>query len=252
MAAPLFPVQVISIYEVGGQQVALPKRMAHATPDMKLAIFRLGEILAGKGGRLVLSDLFRSYDMQLQAHMDHVSKKKKAFSPPPGGSMHEAGRALDLDLDALGMPLRDAWPLAKSCGLVPIIKEPDSKASEAWHFECRGSHQRVYDYYADKLGDNFKEPYAAMTASAIASIGEKVDKFGDNGLGAQIQSALIRLGHKIGNMDGSIGPKSRAALQALGLDGFSEEEQFAQLQMQLEEAFPDEYFDRVPTSPLDL
>jgi len=37
----------------------------------------------------MLSDLLRSYDMQLQAHLDYTSGKKSAFSPAPGGSMHE-------------------------------------------------------------------------------------------------------------------------------------------------------------------
>jgi hypothetical protein len=41
--------------------------------------------------------------MQLQSHLDWKTGKKSAFSPPPGGSLHEAGRALDLDLDSLGM-----------------------------------------------------------------------------------------------------------------------------------------------------
>src|SRR5215203_3414248 len=98
---PLVTIDVESIYKSHGQRVSLPPRMAHCTPDMKAAIQKVGEELEARGGKLFLSDLFRSYDMQLQSHLDFVNGRKSAFSPHPGGSMHEAGRALDLDLEAL-------------------------------------------------------------------------------------------------------------------------------------------------------
>lgn len=248
MTTPLLPIQVPSIYLVGGQRTLLPKRMAHATPDMKMALFELGKLVAEKGGAFVLSDLYRSYDMQLQAHMDYVSKKKTAFSPAPGGSLHEAGRAFDVDLKALKMPLADFWVLAKQCGVVPIIPEPKAGASESWHFECRGSHQIVYDYYAAGKGNNFDKPYSAMAASAINSTGVKVDRFGDKAVGASIQSALIRLGKFVGNMDGSVGPKTNMALAELQLGGLPAEEQLARSDFLLQAAFPVEYFDKVPFS----
>lgn len=246
MNTPILPVQVPSIYLVGGQRTLLPKRMAHATPDMKMALHRLGGLVAQQGGAFVLSDLYRSYDMQLQAHVDYVSKKKTAFSPAPGGSLHEAGRAFDVDLKALDMPLADFWDLAIPCGVVPIISQPDPGMDESWHFECRGSHQLVYDYYAARHGDNFKTAYAAMAASAINATGVKVDKFGANAIGAGIQSALIRLGKVIGNIDGTVGPKTREALADLQLDGLPMEQQVARLEFSLQAAFPGEYFDKVP------
>lgn len=251
MTAPLRPVHIMSIYKVGGVPVPLPTRMAHATPDMKAALAHIGEQVAQAGGRFVLSDLYRSYDMQLQAHLDYKSKKKQAFSPAPGGSMHEAGRAFDVDLDALRMPLGAFWALCRPLGVVPIIPQPEKGASESWHFECRGSHQRVYDYYKEKLGKNFHSPAAAMAASAIVSTGVRVDAFGDDGTGAQIQSALIRLGKIIGNLDGDVGPKTRAALEEVGVGGLAPREQLRLLHEHLQEKHPAEYFDAVPAAMLD-
>jgi D-alanyl-D-alanine carboxypeptidase. len=116
MRTPLIDIEIPSSYFAGGIRALLPTRMARCTPDTRTAILKLREGVRTKGGALFLSELYRSYDMQLQSHHDWKAKKKKAFSPPPGGSMHEAGRALDLDLKALKMPLSEFWAIAASQG----------------------------------------------------------------------------------------------------------------------------------------
>jgi hypothetical protein len=249
MATPLIKISIPSIYEIGGERVPLPARMAKCTPDTKAAILATAEAVKARGGRLYLSDLFRSYDMQLGSHMDYVSKKKTAYSPPPGGSLHEAGRALDLDLDALKMPLKDFWKIAAANGLQPIIDKPDSSMSESWHFSCRGSHALVYDYYKKGKGTNFDKPYKAMAASAIVSVGVKVDKFEDGQVEAYVQSALIRLGSEIGNIDGQFGPKTDAALKQRGMQGLSKDAIGGAVDKLLQKQFPGEYFDKSTTSP---
>jgi D-alanyl-D-alanine carboxypeptidase len=108
MFAPVEDIKIKSIYPSGD----LPKNMARCTPDMLNALQGAAADVKTAGGELILSDLYRSYDMQLQAHLDYVTGKKKAFSPPPGGSMHEAGRAFDLDLSSLKMKLSDFWKIA--------------------------------------------------------------------------------------------------------------------------------------------
>jgi hypothetical protein len=218
MKSPLAPISIISVYKNNlGDMLPLPVRMAQCTPDTFIAIMNIATDLAKKGGKLILSDLFRSYDMQAQSHQDFVSGKKKAFSPPPGGSFHEAGRAFDLDLGAMKISLADFWPLAAKYNVTPIIKQPKSNVSEAWHFDCHGSHQIVYDYYESEKGKNFK-PYTAAAASAILSIGVHVDAFGNNQQQAAIQSCLIRLGKEIGDIDGQIGHKTQGALEELGIN----------------------------------
>jgi hypothetical protein len=241
MTAPLSEITITSIYKNrDGQRVPLPKRMAQCTPDMEAAIRAVSADLEQRGGRLFLSDLFRSFDMQLQSHMDFVNGKKTAFSPPPGGSLHEAGRALDLDVDNLGMKLSEFWDLARPHGLLPIIDKPIAGVSESWHFDCRGSHQIVYDYYKAGKGTNFK-PYAATAASAILAIGVQVEKFGSNQAAAAIQSALIRLGQTIGDIDGSIGKKSRAGLDAVGVPFGDLQTMLTMLEGLLRQEFPQEY-----------
>jgi len=247
MFTPLVAITIDSIYN--GKP--LPVRMAHCTPDMYAAAFATKATLKTKSCDLVLSDLFRSYDMQFQANLDYVTGKKKAYSPPPGASMHEAGRAFDLDLDQIKkIKLKDFWTLAAANGLSPIIDKPDTGLSEAWHFDCRGSHQIVYDYYKAKKGDNFKTPYAAMAASAIVSIGQKVDLLGSDPRPAYIQSGLIRLGKTIGDLDGSLGPKSRKALGELGIDPAKSLDEIADaIDRKLQTKFPNEFF--IPGTHID-
>jgi hypothetical protein len=236
----------MSVYEVQGARVLLPERMAKCTSDMKRAMYGIRGEVQTKGGAFALSDLFRSYDMQLQAHLDFTSGKKKAFSPPPGNSMHEAGRAFDVDLRSLKISLEEFWAIAAKWGVVPIIAEPNPSASEAWHFECRGSHQVVYDYYRAGQGTNFARAAEAMAASAILSAGLPHDRFKGKENEAYLQSALIRLGKAIGNIDGAIGGRTRAALEELQIADGTPAEQALAIDIQLQKRFPDEFFDRTP------
>lgn len=180
--------------------------------------------------------------MQLQAHNENA--QIGVFSPLPGGSLHEAGRAFDLDLEALLkdeiITLEDFWEIARHRGLVPIIASPDPGKSEAWHFECRGSHAKVRQYYLDGKGGSILKPYQAMAASAILAIGEKVDRF-QNQKAAAIQSALIRLGHELGALDGSIGNKTKNALAEANVPFTDEDTMSAKLGEQLRQKFPEEF-----------
>jgi hypothetical protein len=249
MYTPLVDITVPSIYPAKSPG-PLPKRLARCTPDMKTAILGLIQEVDKLGGKFVLSDLFRSYDQQLQANADYVSGKKKAYSPPPGSSFHEAGRAFDISLQSLGNlgathdPLTVFHPLAAKFKVTPIIASPDSRLSEAWHFELKGSHQIVYDYYKANKGTNVSKPAAAAAASAIVSAGLKVDFLGDDPLPAYIQSGLIRLGYDVGNMDGQIGPKTLEAIQKINIQEKDINRIALAIEHLLMKKFPDEYFIR--------
>jgi hypothetical protein len=169
LTTPLLPITVASIYNNG----PLPPRMAKCTPDTAAALRGVVADLRSLGFDLRLSDLFRSYDMQTKAHEDYVQGRKKAFSPPPGGSMHEAGRAMDVDLGS--------------------IDAPNASCSEAWHFDCRGSHDLVYQYVKSGKAGHSMAPYTQMAQSAILAIGIQVDQVPDQDIAYQ-QAALIRLG----------------------------------------------------------
>ena len=240
MSAPIIAVSVLSSYKNNAGQFAnLPSRMGRSTPDMQKALIRIGGDLRAAGGAFRLSDLYRSYEMQLQAHMDYKSGKKSAYSPPPGGSMHESGRAFDVDVGALGVSLARFWEIAAKHGVVPIIDQPSTSIKECWHFECRGSHELVRQYYKAGKGKNMK-PSEAIAASAIVGTAVEVSRFKDQ-TGVAIQSALIRLGQEIGDMDGALGPKSNAAITALGITPGEAAAVLAALEAKLAKAFPDEW-----------
>jgi hypothetical protein len=243
MTTPLFKINIPSIYFDSNQQRKnLPERMAQCTPDTRRAVLSLRMVLDGRGVKLFLSDMFRSHDMQLQAHIENA--KKGIHSPLPGGSLHEAGRAFDLDLTALLadniLTLADFWEIAREHGVVPIIAEPKPNKKESWHFECRGSHSLVRQYYSDGKGGTEMKPYQAMAASAILAIGVQVDRF-QNQTAAAIQSALIRLGHELGALDGSIGQKTKNALAAAGVAESDQQTMLNSLEEQLKQKFPDEF-----------
>ena len=214
LLTPLVSVKVASIY----QSAPLPERMARATPDMAAALDHVVRDLRALGHDLRLSDMFRSYEMQWQAHQDYATRKKKAYSPPPGGSMHEGGRAMDIDLSSMGVPLSRFWEIAKAHGFLPIIDTPESSRSEAWHFDCRGSHAAVYEYVRSGKAGAVMPPYTQMASSAIASIGIRLDAMHDQDV-AFLQSSLIRLGLDPGRIDGVMGERTRGALQDAGAAG---------------------------------
>ena len=198
MTTPLVHIDILSPYlDKNKERIQLPERMAKCTPDTQKAILAIRARLEAMGGKLILSDMFRSFDMQFQSNKDFESGKKKAFSPPPGGSLHESGRAIDLQLVDLKINLADFWVIAREFNLLPIIKTPDDSASEAWHFDHAGSHSLVQAYALHHSSTN---SYGEMAASAILSEGIKVLKFADRQIEANIQYSLVRLGYDLGSL----------------------------------------------------
>jgi hypothetical protein len=213
LITPLVPIVVPSIYN----NQSLPSRMAKCAPDTAASIQAILEDLRHLGNDLRLSDLFRSYDMQRQAYLDFKEGRKKAYSPPPGGSMHEAGRAMDIDLSSIGVPLSQFWEIAKAHGFSPIIDSPNPSRSEAWHFDCPGSHDTVYQYVSQGKAGSSIAPYAQMAHSAILAIGVQVDGLPDQAVGF-LQASLIRLGFDPGRVDGVMGPRTLAAMRDAAVD----------------------------------
>lgn len=229
MPGRLVSIDVPSIYKVAGQWLALPRPLAWCTPDTRRALAAIRKEVERRGGRLLLSDLFH----------DRAAGpgRQPSLGACTGDGMHEAGRAFDVDLGALRMPLAEFWALARGFGVVPIHRTPDPALSEAWHFECRGSHQRVYEQHASRPAGPFRTPYLAMAA------GLPHDLFVHNADEARLQSGLIRLGYDIGGIDGLIGFRSMRALRALALDGLSLEAQLSGVEWWLRGMYPSEYGD---------
>ena len=127
---------VDSIYKSNtGHRLILPKRLALLDDDAADALHSLVGHMYNIGATLYLSDAYRTREEQAKARDDYVTGRKKAYSPPAGESIHEAGRAIDIDIESLGIPLSRFWEVAALYGWRPIITEPKPEASEAWHFE---------------------------------------------------------------------------------------------------------------------
>jgi len=206
----LVPIHIESIYKVKGNTVPLPRRMALCTPDFRRAIQNIENDVRVAGAKLRLSDLFRSYDMQYKAHMDYKTGRKRSYSPPPGSSFHEAGRAMDVDLGALrplgGNFLEVFWGIASRYGVLPIISEPNSHKSEAWHFECRGEFQNVRRL----------EGYKMAVRAAILDVGIDIREVKDDEA-AWVQGQVLAYGIDIGTIDGIVGRKTKAAITQIKL-----------------------------------
>jgi D-alanyl-D-alanine dipeptidase len=185
----LAKVSILSIY--GNHDVLLPERMAYLVPGAVTALLALKDDVAISGGGLYLSDGFRSEEMQAQAHFDYLTgtkqitkrnefvtkypylsaytanndgRGKTAFSPPPGGSWHEAGRAIDIEVDTKWMKISlDKFrALATARGWNRI-------SSESWHFEFRGEFQDIYTQACTDLGDH-DAAYKKAARAAVDSI----------------------------------------------------------------------------------
>lgn len=135
---------------------------------------------------------------------------KADFVAKPGKSMHNGGRAIDVNIETLkkhfGAQYLDAfWPIAAKYGFTPVIAKPTEGVSESWHFDHWGPWARV----KDSLG------YEQAALCAAVVVGEA----GDWQSGARVtQALLLRAGYAIGEPDGILGRRSYAALDlALGV-----------------------------------
>jgi hypothetical protein len=182
----LVQVEILSCYfSKDGKRLFLPSRMAWATPRMRDALYALRDEIRAKGGEFILSDLYRDTEMQAAAHRRYMAARAEweakgrpgappKYSPPAGFSFHEAGEAFDVDLRAL-VPIAGGkwknvldvfWPIARSHGFRPIIKEPDEGRNEAWHFDLWDA-ERERIYRENSVGGN---GYRAAAAAALKSI----------------------------------------------------------------------------------
>jgi len=147
----LISVVIPSIYMVRGKRIDLPPPLNKLVVGAAETLNLMEQDVLAAGGNLYLSDAFRTHDMQLQAHLDYVNKKKKSYSPLPGSSFHEAGRAIDIDVGNLGISLAEFWEIAGRYGWSPIIEGPNPRASECWHFDYREFWDIIVKYAGYKI-----------------------------------------------------------------------------------------------------
>ena len=176
----------------------LPKYMAQACDEI---ISPLNELIK-QVPTLEITDMFRTFEMQRQTHVDYLNGKRKEFSPNGFGSMHEAGRALFF------APIKnDFKEIAESLGFT----------YEKNYLEFRGNFQKIFDYYSQESTEAYWHPHQAMSIAAIldaitprqaldlekdSMICEKKKTILRNYYDAKAQVILIMMGVNVGRFDG--------------------------------------------------
>lgn len=209
MATNLVEVKIKSSYK-GVPYLRMPA--AQMTPDAAASLAKVVAELEAAGGLVRVSDMFRTRAQQVAAHNDWRTGRKKAYSPPAGGSMHEAGRAIDLDLAVLihapSVPTgfkvfaqdemrayftNHGWTWISRSG-----NQHQIDVLEEWHCDFRGPFDSVYKSTLTRTGSHSKA-YHDMAAAAIADLAiyQKPAAPVSNNAAKNVaaQPMLIRLGY---------------------------------------------------------
>ena len=186
-------------------------------PEAATAAVALHRALFAAGGLFRLSSLWRSHEDQERLRLQYEIGAG-APAQRPGTSAHQGGRAIDVATGALGLPvppdrqLDRLWELAIPIGWRPVIDRPDETRSERWHL----------DYWGDWEPVRARRGYSEAAIAAIVDLGDAGQAalaYGDTGALARcVQSHLHRAGYDCGAIDGAIGPRTRAAVRAAGID----------------------------------
>jgi hypothetical protein len=247
----LVPIAVDSIY--GGP---LPARLAKLAEDAAASLEQVKLGFATKHALFRLTDAYRDPAEQAKAHNDYVTGKKTSYSPPAGSSMHEAGRAIDVDLAALihpgsvpaGYTLMDEGDVRNVLAThswIAIANQGDPHSvdvKESWHFEFRGPFQKVYNETLSAT-KNHSQAYTAMAKAAIADLSKdtaeaekparRTLRKGDKG--AEVVELQAALDMPLNQIDGDFGAKTEGFVfkfqiaHGLKADGIAGEKTLAAL-----------------------
>ena len=233
-------VKILSSYPIGASRDKLkPLYQTGAgfcPQDVAIGLEILNNAVLKLGGDLRITDMFRDYETQKAAHQKYLNwanagrpranspdfdkKTMKAdFVAAPGFSMHNAGRAIDVHIEALKFPklsvdkqLDKLWEIAIPLGWTPIIKAPTEGVTESWHF----------DYFSYWQATRLRLSYAGVAnvygmIAMCSCLDEGIGGYGNDEARA-LQVQLHRIGQNPGAVDGDIGAKTEKALGAAGFD----------------------------------
>lgn len=227
----------------GGNRDALlslaSRTVGKLTPDTAAGLLVLHKAVEEAGGDLRVTDAYRDPLVQATARAKYIywlqegkpKTKKQGYDPKtmknayvarPGRSFHNAGRAVDIHVMMLSLGtkknlyLDKFWPMAIECGWRPIIKSPDEKAKESWHFDFMGEWAPVYD----RLGYSQTALAACLDIGAMRVTVQAREK--------AIQAHLHRAGYDCGDIDGLIGRRSATAMSLAGISTTIRGQQYAE------------------------
>lgn len=240
---PVSP-SIASSYPIGAPRGSLKPlnsltggRMA---ADAATALLALHTAVAAVGGDLRITDCYRStaeqraarakYDTWIAAGKPkpgsagwNSATMKADYVAEPGFSFHNAGRSIDLHVEALKFPAVPAdqqldrlWQICRPIGWSPVISAPTEGATESWHLDYLGEWSPVRE----------RRGYAEAAMAACLDIGGT--GYGRDNERA-IQAQLHRAGYDVGAIDGVIGPRTTRAMQACGVGPGASPEAFYRL-----------------------
>ena len=204
-----------------------------ALEGMAHALVACQELVAQEGGQLSVTEAGRKFSVSARARAKYLKGEKHAYVAPAGGSMHNAGAAVDwwvYKLHFKGIPrdkwLEHLWDIVIPQGFTPIIKVPSLKQSECWHFDWRGPWQSTYDWFKQHKPS---VAYDRMARCAILDAGAWDFEFDTERSQewmkvAYLQAQLHRIGyHEVGDVDGIMGRKTRSTLEAAAVNSLGVE-----------------------------
>lgn len=146
-----------ALLNMDGGRLPFPQERAWLQKEAMDALMRANIVIQDAGGRLIITDMWRSSQEQLISWNNWLMGRKTSYSPPPGASMHEIGRAVDIDLrdSATKIPPEQVIAALRASGwrCIALGDQPGH-----WHWEFR-----------TKFLQNLKEAkgYSAMVALAF-------------------------------------------------------------------------------------
>ena len=189
----------------GNKGSPLPARMAKLVKPAAEALAKVFEDIVAEGGCLYLSDMFRSANEQQKAHEDWKAGRKSAYSPPACASVHEAGRAIDIDAFDTVIGHKRVREILNKHGWINIVET--LTGAECWHYEFREA--RWEDYKAE-------HGYQAMAHAMKEEIGNLVRRPQAEKQKDQVRWLQTSLNTILGidlQADGIYGEATRAAVK---------------------------------------
>jgi hypothetical protein len=188
------------IYNTRAGPDTLPERFRYLHPDAAAGFVALE---AATGG-LVYSDILRSAEESL-----HAAQTKRGVQPP-GFSGHNFGFSVDVAVEET-MKLR-GWDYAKLVATMEAYgwhcHRRDGargyRLSEHWHFNFFGAASAKY--LKTTIGGSWASPLEALVLDTYEEAFRLTD--------AELQACLKKLGMYAGDVDGQVGPLTRAAVGA--------------------------------------
>ena len=196
-------VRVPGIY--GSKGSPLPARMAKLVRPAAESLAKVFEDIVAEGGRLYLSDMFRSANEQQRAHEDWKSGRKSAYSPPACASVHEGGRAIDIDAFDTVIGHKRVREILNKHGWTNIVET--LTGAECWHYEFR---EARWEAYKSTHG------YAAMAHALKEEIGNRAQHTQAERRKEEVRWLQTSLNRILGldlEVDGIYGEATRAAVR---------------------------------------